>query len=50
MDKLLASRFAIFHGLNFKINPFDFEDSVSDEIKSDSELDAILKEIFSVDP
>lgn len=50
MDKKFASMFAIYSGINVNIDVSKYEPEVPEPVKSDSEIDNILKEIFSVDP
>lgn len=50
MDKKFASMFAIYSGIDTNIDVSKYEPDVPDPVNSDSEIDSILKEIFSVDP
>lgn len=50
MDKKFAYMFAIYSGIDTKIDVSKYEPELPEPVKSDSEIDFILKEIFSVDP
>lgn len=50
MDKKFANMFAIYSGIDTNIDVSKYEDPLPEPVKEDSEIDSILKEIFSVDP
>lgn len=50
MDKKFACKFAIYSGIDTNLDVLKFTPELPEPVKQDSELDAILKEIFSVDP
>lgn len=50
MDKCLACKFAVFAGLNLVVTELNSRPKDPDYVAPDSELDMVLREIFTVDP